>query len=168
MNTVVLGLGNTVLRDDGVGIYTARALRGELGGEADVIEAELAGMDLIEMLQGYDRAIIIDAIQLDGEEPGTVFRLRPDDMRITPRLASFHDIDLVTALALGNRLGFHMPKDVVVYAVQVEDVLTLEEGCLPSVERIIPSLVAEIAAAVRGAEARQISKELGERGRDRA
>ena len=97
MNTVVLGLGNTVLRDDGVGIYTVRALREELGGEADIIEAELAGMDLIEMLKGYDRAIIVDAIQLNDENPGTVFRLRPDDMKITQRLASFHDMDIFTA-----------------------------------------------------------------------
>lgn len=168
MKTVVLGLGNTVLRDDGVGIYTARALRDELGGEADVIEAELAGMDLIEMMRGYDRAIIIDAIQLDDEEPGTVFRLRPDDMRITPRLASFHDIDIVTALALGNHLGFHMPADVVIYAVQVKDARTLEEGCTPPVESIITRLVQEIACSIRGEELDRISKELSERGRDRA
>ena len=168
MKTVVVGLGNTVLRDDGVGIFTARRLRDELGDVADVIEAELAGMDLIEMLEGYDRAVIIDAIQLNGEAPGTVFRLRPDDMKITPRLASFHDIDIVTALALGTRLGFRMPEDVIIYAVQVEDILTLEEGCLPAVEGIIPSLVQEIAATLRGEETERISKLLSERGERRA
>ena len=166
MKTIILGLGNTVLRDDGVGIYTARALRDELGDEVDILEAELAGMDLLEMLNGYDRAVIIDAIQLNNEDPGTVFRLRPDDMKITPRLASFHDIDIVTALALGRRLELKMPDDVIIYAVQVEDTLTLEEGCLPSVERIIPSLVQEIAAGMRGEEV--ISKELSERGNGRA
>ena len=168
MKTIILGLGNTVLRDDGVGIYTARALRDELGDEVDILEAELAGMDLLEMLNGYDRAVIIDAIQLNNEDPGTVFRLRPDDMKITPRLASFHDIDIVTALALGRRLELKMPDDVIIYAVQVEDTLTLEEGCLPSVERIIPSLVQEIAAGMRGEEVKRISKELSERGNGRA
>ena len=168
MHTVVLGLGNTVLRDDGVGIYAARALREELGSIADVIEAELAGMDLIEMLRGYDRAIIIDAIQLNGEKPGTVFRLKPDDMRITPRLASFHDIDIVTALALGSRLGFKMPEDVTIFAVQAEDILTLEEGCLPSVEGAIPGLVAEIASMVRGEEPNRVSRLLSERDKGNA
>ncbi len=168
MKTIIIGLGNTVLRDDGVGIYTARALRDELSDEVDILEAELAGMDLLEMLNGYERAVIIDAIQLNNEEPGTVFRLRPDDMKITPRLASFHDIDIVTALALGRRLGLQMPDDVIIYAVQVEDTLTLEEGCLPSVERIIPSLVQEIAGSMRGEEVKQISKKLSERGKGRA
>jgi hydrogenase maturation protease len=163
VKTIVLGLGNTILRDDGIGVYTARALRDILEGEADVIEAELAGLDIIEKLEGYDRAIIIDAIQLDGERPGTVFRLRPDDMRITPRLASFHDVDLVTALELGKRLEFEMPREVIIYAVQVEDVLTLMEGCVPAVEEIILDLAEEIAAMVRGEKAVRISRPLSER-----
>ncbi len=163
MKTIVLGLGNTILSDDGVGVYTARALRGELAGLADIVEAELAGFDLVEMLEGYDRAVIIDAIELDGETPGSVFRLAPDDLRITPRLASFHDIDIVTALALGKRLGLEMPSEVLIYAVQVEDALTLGEECLPAVEAAIPALTAEIAAELRGEKVKRISRGLAER-----
>jgi hydrogenase maturation protease len=164
VKTLVLGLGNTILRDDGVGIYTARALRGVLGGAAEVLEAELAGLDIIEKLRGYRRVIIIDAIELEGVKPGTVFRLHPDDMRITPRLASVHDVDLVTAIELGRRLELEMPEEVVIYAVQVEDARTLVEGCVPAVESIIPALVEEIAAEVKGEKARRISVPLSERG----
>lgn len=163
MKTLVLGLGNTILRDDGVGIYVARALRGRLDGIAEVGEAELAGFDLIERLKGYERAIIVDAIQLDDEEPGTVFRMRPDDIRITARLASFHDIDLVTALELGKRLRFEMPSDVLIYAVQVEDARTLGEGCTEAVARVIDPLAEEVAAAVRGPGGGGISIPLSER-----
>lgn len=163
MKTIVLGLGNTILSDDGIGIYAARALRGELEGIADVVEAELAGFDLIELLAGYGRAVIIDAIELENEKPGTVFRLAPDDLRITPRLASFHDIDIVTALELGRRLGLEMPSEVVIYAVQVEDTLTLKEGCTPGVEAVIPGLVAEISSEVRGESPHKISRSLSER-----
>jgi hydrogenase maturation protease len=168
MKTIVLGLGNTILSDDGVGVYTARTLSDELADCADIVEAELAGFDLVEMLTGYERAIIIDAIELDGEKPGSVFRLAPDDMRITPRLASFHDIDIVTAIALGRRLGLEMPSEVVIYAVQVEDALTIGEGCLPSVEAVIPGLAAEISAEVRGEAPHRISKSLAERSNRRA
>jgi hydrogenase maturation protease len=163
MKTLVLGLGNTILRDDGVGIYVARALSGRLSGSVDVREAELAGFDLIEILRGYDRAVIIDALQLDGEEPGTVFRMRPDDMRITARLASVHDIDLVTALALGNRLHFKMPTDVVVFGVQAADARTLGEGCTDVVERVIKPLGEEIAGELEGRAYRKISVSLAER-----
>lgn len=161
MRTILVGLGNTVLRDDGVGIYTARAVRDRLDDAGvDIIEAELAGLDIMEKLKGYDRAIIVDAIQLDGEAPGTVFRIRPDDIRITPRIASFHDIDLVTALELGRRLGFHMPADVVIFAVQAEDILTLEEGCMPAVANVIPGLAEEIAGEIEGTDRGTVSRRL--------
>ena len=168
MKTIVIGLGNTILRDDGAGIYVARALVERLRGAADVREAELAGLDLIEMLKGYDRAFIVDAIQLDGERPGDVFRMRPDDIRITPRLASFHDIDVVTALALGRRLEFHMPEEVVIFGVQAADCRTLGEECTEAVSAVIPALVDEIAGEIRGAPARRVSKGLAERRNARA
>ncbi|MBN2071562.1 MAG: hydrogenase maturation protease [Candidatus Krumholzibacteriota bacterium] len=163
MNTIVIGLGNTVLTDDGVGVYVARHLRGRLGPSVKVIEAELAGLDLMEMMKDQDRAIIIDAINLDGEEAGTVFRLKHDDIRITPRLASCHDIDLGTALALGRRLGFQMPEEVVIFAVQGEDLLTLHEGCLEKVENIIPGLVDEITGMINQEPFTKISIDLGGR-----
>ncbi|MCX5752249.1 MAG: hydrogenase maturation protease [Candidatus Krumholzibacteria bacterium] len=163
MKTIVLGLGNTILSDDGAGIYVARALGERIGGAADVREAELAGFDLIEILKGYDRAYIVDAIQLDGEEPGVVFRMKPDDIRITPRLASFHDIDIVTALALGRRLEFHMPDEIVIFGVQAGDTLTLGEQCTDAVKRVIPVLADEIAGEIRGTPHARISIELSAR-----
>jgi hydrogenase maturation protease len=163
VKTIVIGLGNTILRDDGVGVYVARALVERLHGAADVREAELAGLDLLEMLKGYDRAFIVDAIQLDGERPGDVFRMRPDDIRITPRLASFHDIDIVTALALGTRLEFHMPAEVVIFGVQAADCLTLGEECTEAVNAVVPILADEIAGEIAGTPHRKISKGLSAR-----
>jgi hydrogenase maturation protease len=163
MKTLVLGLGNTILCDDGIGIYVARSLRDRLGDAADVREAELAGLDLIEMLTGYERAYIVDAIQLDGEEPGTVFRMKPDDIRITPRLASFHDIDLITALELGRRLELPMPREVVIFGVQVADAVTLGESCTAKVECVIEPLCAEIAGEIACAPHLKVSIPLSER-----
>jgi len=163
VKTTVIGLGNTILCDDGIGIYVARALEARLAGTADVKTAELAGLDLIEMLRGYDRAYIVDAINLDGEAAGTVFRIKPDDLRITPRLASFHDIDLVTAIELGKRLEFSMPGEVVIYAVQVEDALTLRETCTETVARVIEPVVEEIAGEIEGTAHRTVSIGLSQR-----
>lgn len=164
MKTLVIGLGNTVLCDDGAGVYVARLLEKRLAGsDITVLETQSAGMNLMEMLSGFDRALLIDAIQLDGEEPGTVFRLRADDLRITPRLSSAHDIDIVTALELGRRLGLKMPTEVVIFAVQGLDLHTLGEKPTEAVAAVIPLLVDEIEAVLSGGNIPRISIPLSER-----
>ena len=131
--------------------------------DISVIETESAGMNLMEMLGGYDRAFLIDAILLNGEEPGTVFRLRADDLQITPRLSSCHDIDIVTALELGKQLGLHMPGEVTIFAVQGGDMKTLTEECTSEVEEVLAPLADEVEALVRGEEGPGISIPLSER-----
>ena len=164
MKNVIIGLGNTVLSDDGAGVYVARLLSGRLDpGESTIIETESAGMNLMEMLSGFDRAFLVDAILLDGEEPGTVFRLRPDDLRITPRLSSCHDIDIVTALELGRQLGLSMPSEVTIFAIQGDDLLTLREGCTPRVEAVLRPLADEIESLATGREGQRVSIGLEER-----
>lgn len=163
MKTLVLGLGNTILRDDGIGIFAVRALSQRLDGSAVCKESECAGLELVEMLAGYDRVFIVDSIELEGVAPGSVFRLRPDDLRITARLASLHDIDIHTALRLGRRLGFSMPEDVTIFAVQVADARTFQEGCTEDVALVLPALVEEIAAEVEGRQVERISRPLCER-----
>ncbi|MCK4550203.1 MAG: hydrogenase maturation protease [Candidatus Krumholzibacteria bacterium] len=164
MKTVIIGLGNTVLSDDGAGVFVARMLSGRFESDnISVIETESAGMNLMEMLGGYDRAFLIDAILLNREDPGTVFRLRADDLQITPRLSSCHDIDIVTALELGRQLGIHMPEEVMIFAIQGDDMKTLREGCTPNVESSLLPLADEIEGLVKGTEAPRISIPLSER-----
>jgi hydrogenase maturation protease len=164
MKTVIIGLGNTILTDDGAGVYVARDLSARLAGTGtDIIETESAGMNLMEMLDGHERAVLVDAIALEGVEPGTVFRLSPDDLRITPRLASCHDIDIVTALELGRRLGLSMPSEVVIFAVQGADMLTLGEIPTPAVADVIPLVADEIETMLFGKDAARVSIPLSER-----
>ncbi len=114
-------------------------------------------MDIIEKLEGFDSAIIVDAIQLRGFKAGTVFRLRPDDFRTTPRLASFHDIDLVTALELGRRLELPMPEDVLILAIQAEDTVTIEESCTTAVKAVIEDVAEEILTLLTGKPGKRVS-----------
>ena len=67
MKTLVLGLGNPILSDDGVGLRVARAVESQLSQqEITVMETSMGGLSLLDLLTGYDRAIIIDAIQTRG------------------------------------------------------------------------------------------------------
>jgi hydrogenase maturation protease len=140
--TIVVGLGNPLLTDDGIGIYAARDLAGRLAGAACVTVAESSwgGMRFLDLLAGFEKAIIIDAIQWRHGPPGTVYRLPPDEAVPTVRAVSFHDISLGTALALGKKLGIPLPTELVFLAVEAGDVLTVAEGCSPEVARALPEV----------------------------
>ncbi|MGD0099324.1 MAG: hydrogenase maturation protease, partial [Acidobacteriota bacterium] len=105
MHTRIIGLGNSILTDDGVGIYAAREIRRcltEIGRlDIDIVESEVAGFELMELMAGWKHVILVDSIQFEGLEPGTVVRIEPDDLHTSLRLRSVHDIDLPTALELG-------------------------------------------------------------------
>jgi len=104
----------------------------------------------MERLAGFDRAIIIDAIQ-SGVAPGTIRCLHPNEIP-TQHSASAHDVNLPTALAFGRQMGLHLPSDdaIVLVAIEAEDVLTFGEQCTPAVSAAIPEavkLVQEILAS---------------------
>jgi hydrogenase maturation protease len=143
MRTLVLGLGNPLLRDDRVGLLVARQLKDRLIEAAgiDVDEDYHGGLRLMERLVGYDRAVVVDAIQ-SGQAPGTIHRLQVDS-RPTQRSASAHDVDLATALALGRQTGASLPSDEAIYLVAIEakEVLDFGEELTPEVEQAIPRAV---------------------------
>src|SRR3972149_6066923 len=108
--TLVLGLGNPLLRDDSVGLRVVRALQPELDGFPGVELAEdyHGGLRLMERLVGFRRAIVIDAM-VTGAAPGSLHLLDVDG-HATQRSASAHDVDLPTALAVGRQAGAELPE----------------------------------------------------------
>ncbi len=141
--TLILGLGNPILTDDSVGLRVAAVLKRELADVPDVTVAEdcWGGLQLMERLVGFRRAIIVDAIQ-SGAPPGTIHRLTPHDLP-TQHSASAHDVNLPTALAFGRKLGLVLPPDdrLVLVAIEAVDILTFNETCTPEVEAAIPHAV---------------------------
>jgi len=143
MKTVVLGLGNPILCDDGVGNRIALELEDILGQQQDVtvMETSMSGLSLIDLLAGYDKAIIVDAIQTGKGNVGQIYRLTPDAFNDTRHASSPHDVNFATALELGNKLGMAMPKKIVIYAIEVADTSTFSEKCTPEVSRAIPACI---------------------------
>ena len=138
MKTLVLGLGNPILSDDGVGPYVVRELDGKLSGDVTVAETSLAGLNLLDLLVGYDRAIIVDAIKTGGGRAGEIYRLDIDDFTSTRHAASTHDVNLVTALELGEKLGLDLPQKIDILAIEVADTERFSEECTPEVAVVIP------------------------------
>ncbi len=143
MRTLVLGLGNPIVRDDSVGLRVARELKALLADRADVEVDEdyWGGLRLMERMVGYQRVIVIDAIQT-GDPPGTIHRLAPGSVP-TQRSASAHDVNLPTALAFGRQAGLDLPadEDVLLVGIEAEDIMTFGDECTPAVHAAIPEAV---------------------------
>ena len=137
MKTLVLGLGNPILSDDGIGIRVARAIGQHYDG-VTVMEASQAGLNLLDLIAGYDKLILVDAIQTVGGNIGEVYRLEVSDLDTTLHSSSPHDISFTTALELGKRLGMVLPYEIVIFAIEVKDVTTFSEECTPEVIQAIP------------------------------
>jgi len=151
MKTLILGLGNPILSDDGVGIQVARALEGRLNQqEVTVMETSMAGLNLLDLLVKFDRVIIVDAIQTIGGKAGQIYRLEPSTFDATRHAATPHDVNFATALELGNRLGLALPQQITIFAIEVEDVITFSEECTPKVREAIPVCVKMVIQGLNG------------------
>ncbi len=140
--TLILGLGNTILSDDGVGCRVAIALKDKLNTpDVDIMEASIAGLDFLDVLTGYDRTIIIDAIQTEKGMPGQIYRFGPDILTSTRHAGAPHDVNLATAIELGKRLNLNLPRQIIIFAIEVKDVTSFSEECTPEVMKAIPACV---------------------------
>jgi hydrogenase maturation protease len=142
MKALVLGIGNPILSDDGVGIKVAHEVGKNLNDpQIAVSETSAAGLSLLDSILGYDRVIIIDAIQTKEGKAGQIYRMKPEDFSFAKRVSSPHQINLVTALELGKMLNLAMPRRITVFAVEAKDITTFSEKCTPEVEKAIPEVV---------------------------
>jgi hydrogenase maturation protease len=142
LKTLILGLGNPILRDDGIGCRVAAALKERIKApNVKVMEAAIAGLELIDILTGYDRAIIIDAIQTEKGTPGKIYRFGPNDLANTRHANNPHSVNFATALELGKKLNIKMPREIIFYAIEAEDVTSFSEECTPAVKKALPECV---------------------------
>jgi hydrogenase maturation protease len=138
MKSIILGMGNTLLSDDGIGILVARYLRKQFSGSenVEIEETSWGGFRIIDFLREYDYAIIIDSITTLRKPAGFIHKFKPGDFLPTLRLNSYHDINFITALELGKQFKAHMPTDIDILAIEVRDTKTISEQIS---EEILPS-----------------------------
>ncbi len=142
MKTIVLGLGNPIRTDDGVGNWAAQALEGKIKDpEVTVTETNAVGLGLLDLLTGFERAIIIDAVQTKEGKAGEVYRLSLGDLKVSEHISSVHEIGLATALELGRKLGLKLPEEIIIFAIEVADVATFSEKLTPEVGKAVPRVV---------------------------
>jgi hydrogenase maturation protease len=142
MKILVLGIGNPILSDDGAGIRVAQEVGNQLNDpQVTVAETSEAGLRLLDSIVGYDKVIIIDAVQTEKGQAGQIYRMEPEDFSFAKHFSSPHQINLVTALELGKMLNLAMPQKITIFAVEAKDITSFSEKCTPEVEQAIPQVV---------------------------
>ena len=147
MKTLILALGNPILSDDAVGWEVADRLSPRMA-DVDVIKEGSATMDLIPTLAEYDRVIIVDAIQLGNVPLGSVHKFSLADFTSTIRYSCPHDINFASSFALAKEMGYKIPDDIVIFAVEVKELLKFAEGCSPEIAARLDGIADEIAQQI--------------------
>ena len=182
--TAVIGIGNSILSDDGVGIKAVNALKSmykakkaSIGGIynaagnseetecaevcdnnrtefedtgacrssfTEFIEVSSGGINLMEYMAGFQRAVVIDAIVTGRHKAGTVFKFIYPDIPYTRNTVSTHDMDLPAALELGKHLGISLPSEIIIFAVEAKDTVNFGEELTVEVEKALEKVISEI------------------------
>ena len=148
MSELILGLGNPLRGDDGVGCRVAEELaRRELPPGVQALDGGAAGLGLLDLLEGWKRVVIVDAAEM-GRRPGEFVRFTPAGVRLASASGRFslHHAGLSEVLALADALGRPLP-EVVIFGVQPARV-GWGEGLSPAVEAALPALIAAVLEEV--------------------
>ena len=142
MKTIVIGLGNPILGDDGVGWRVVEEIQKDLSASPmiDFGYLSVGGIGLMEQLIGYDRAILIDAFVAEAEDVGSILIRRLNDL---PNYSAFHitsahDTSLQNAIEMGKTMGAHLPEDVTVIGVAIRQISDFGEELSPPVAAAVP------------------------------
>jgi hydrogenase maturation protease len=157
---IVLGLGNPILGDDGVGCRVADEVAARLDAErtagrpierVDVESLGVGGLRLMETLTGYDAAILVDAAEFPGRPIGEVRACPFDDLPSHGggHLDNAHDATLATALSFGRRLGAELPARIEAVTIQAVSMDVFAEELSPDVEAAVPAAVEEVMRLLR-------------------
>lgn len=146
--TLVLGIGNPVMGDDGIGCRAVELLAGrELPSGVQVEEAGVPGWGLPNWLNGWSRVILIDAVHM-GEKPGTWRRFSPEQVRLiaSGQAVSLHEPGLASGLELAQALDL-LPQEIVIYGVEPAECLP-GQGLSPAACSVFPGLIETICAEI--------------------
>ena len=152
MKILVLGLGNELYGDDGVGIYVVRELRKQFESKKKKIrqpknitfeECSLSGLALLEVIVGYDRLIIIDTIKKSAPSTGKIHILEEKDLRHIPG-PSPHYISVPQTLEIGRKLRLKVPSKVKVVAVEAKNLYNLGEGLTDKMKKAVPEIALRV------------------------
>ncbi len=148
MKTLVLGLGNILLSDEGVGVHVVRLLREryQFPQEVEILDGGTLGLDLLPYVEDADRLLMVDAVQMDAP-PGTVARLEGEEVPAALSLKySPHQMGVSDLLAAARLMGRY-PAELILWGIQPASLdvgLELSPAVAAQVETVIQNVLAEL------------------------
>ena len=139
-----MGIGNTIRGDDGIGIYIAEEIKKKLVNKKNnvtVISTETAGLNLLDLIVGYSKLIIVDSIQVSSNnELGHIFELEVNQLNSSNSHFNSHDIDFSKLFKIGKKLGIKLPRKIKIYGIGILFVKGFEQKCNPRLGKMIPDI----------------------------
>jgi hydrogenase maturation protease len=140
-----------------VGVLAAQELEGLLAGRADVVTSSLCGLALLDVLSGYDAAVIIDALVTGRHPVGEVFEVDPAALRPVAG-ASAHFSGLPEMLNVAERVGLRFPARLRLFAIEVHDLRTVGGPMTPRVREALPPLCESVIHAIDDLERIEVDR----------
>jgi hydrogenase maturation protease len=139
---LVLGIGNPLMKDEGIGVRVVEVLMSSFAfpDNVTVLDAGTMGMSILNLLLETDYVLVLDAVDGTGHEPGTVVRLSAEDLAPNQVMHSLHDLRFIDVLEAAELSGARPASDVV--GVQIADMSGVGVGLTPAVEAAIPAAAA--------------------------
>jgi hydrogenase maturation protease len=148
-NDILIGLGNPIMSDDGIGLVVSRRVH-ELVPGCELELSPAGGFDVVDRIIGYRRAVIIDCMVSGRYPPGTVVRIETGSALRTLRTGHSHGINFLEAIDVAKSCDAPVPAEVIVYGIEVEDPFSLgqevSETLRESVERIAREIAEDLLA----------------------
>lgn len=148
--TLIVGLGNEILSDDGIGPRLVKSLAQMIHNPEIKFEtACCGGLEIIEYIRGFKKVVFIDAIRTRNGKPGKVYYFIPSDFKESSNLSNLHDVNFFTALRLGNILEMDLPSDLHIIAVEIIEDLEFSEELTPFLKERYPEILVEVFALIK-------------------
>lgn len=140
---IILGMGNKLFGDDGVGIVIAEKLKEIISDhpQIKVEETNWGGFRIIDLLSGFKTAIIIDALRTRKKPAGFIHKLDYKELIHSVRMVSFHDVNFATAVEFAKEINILMPKEILVYAIEINEVDHFSEELTKEVSNAVDNCI---------------------------
>jgi hydrogenase maturation protease len=150
IGTLVLGIGNDILMDDGIGPKLVSELKNSQSVSGiDYKVSATGGLEILELIRDYKRVIILDAIKTENGIPGTIYHFDPSGFKETLHISSFHDVSFLTALEMAGMLKINIPDQIEIIAIEIVEDMTFGSDLTPVLQEKFHEILREIKDCLR-------------------